>query len=373
MFATWQPEYASHGLATFPVRIVDRDKKPAVRNYLRIGLSASGELAQRFQDATAFGFALGKSSKITVLDVDSKDERILADAMIRHGKSPLVVRSGSGNFQVWFRHNGERRHIRPFRGVPIDILGAGYVVAPPSRGAKGSYEIIEGTLDDLDRLPTLQDFCPTPVSARTPATVPIGRRNDALFRHCMRHARSCDDFEALHDVAVTFAERFEQSPTAVLLPEEIRKVAISAWNYTQQGRNWMGAEHTDFDRSAFPPPSLLADPYLYGLLCWLRDHDDRGRLIMIADALAEILGWSLHQLREARRRAIEGRWVVLIEAPTRTRAARYVWGPSSITHGLRNLEVIRSPTPEREGGSVSSRGWITEANHGGVIDRELGA
>jgi hypothetical protein len=176
-FAQWQPIYAAHGLSTFPVRIEDGDKKPMVRNYLRAGRRYSDRLAQQFPDAQAFGFALGNRTKITVLDCDSNDERILSDAMSRHGKTPLVVRSGSGNYQAWYRHNREGRHIRPDPRLPVDILGGGFVVAPPSHGIKSAYQIIEGSLDDLGRLPTLRNF----VAATNAEVISTGRRNNALL------------------------------------------------------------------------------------------------------------------------------------------------------------------------------------------------
>ena len=90
-----------------------------------------------------------------MLDVDTPDERVLADAMSRCGRSPFVVRSGSGNWQAWYRNSGEGRQIRPDAAVPIDVLGAGYVVAPPSKAANGAYTIVEGTLDDLPTLPSM--------------------------------------------------------------------------------------------------------------------------------------------------------------------------------------------------------------------------
>lgn len=129
VFAQWQPVYADHGIATFPV---NDNKVPAVRNYGRIGINASSSLASRFGSG-ALGFMCGCRSGITVLDVDTADERVLADAIDRHGKTPIVARSGSGHFQAWYRYGGERRLIRPRRDVPIDILGGGFVVAPPSR------------------------------------------------------------------------------------------------------------------------------------------------------------------------------------------------------------------------------------------------
>jgi hypothetical protein len=128
-FREWQPEYAVRGIATFPV---GPDKKPMVRHYGKFGLAGSAQIACKLGAAKAFGFACGKPSGVTVLDVDSKDERILADAISRHGQTPIVIRTGSANYQAWYRHAGERRLIRPRPNVPIDILGAGFVVAPPS-------------------------------------------------------------------------------------------------------------------------------------------------------------------------------------------------------------------------------------------------
>jgi hypothetical protein len=56
-------------------------KKPAVRNYLKMGQRASGQLLPKFGQFDAFGFGLGTASKITVLDVDTRDESIFADAL----------------------------------------------------------------------------------------------------------------------------------------------------------------------------------------------------------------------------------------------------------------------------------------------------
>lgn len=165
LFAEWQPRYAERGIATFPVR----NKRPAVKGYLKAGMRASQEFASKFPGEGAFGLAC-RNSGITVLDVDTPDERVLADAMSEFGPTPFVVRSGSGNHQAWYRHNGERRRVRPDHR-PIDILGDGFVVAPPSIGAKGIYTILTGSLDDLAGLPAMRAVLsrplPSPLSAQT--------------------------------------------------------------------------------------------------------------------------------------------------------------------------------------------------------------
>jgi Bifunctional DNA primase/polymerase, N-terminal len=130
-FREWQPQYAAHRIATFPVRVSNDGKVPAIRGWQRVGLPGSSKLAQKFAGAEALGFCPGRRSGLTMLDIDSSDERVLAEALDRHGQTSIIVRSGSGNFQAWFRNNGEKRLIRPEPDKPIDILGGGFVVAPP--------------------------------------------------------------------------------------------------------------------------------------------------------------------------------------------------------------------------------------------------
>src|SRR5215216_5136377 len=244
VFSDWQPRYAEHGIAIFPVVIDGSRKRPAVKGYLKVGSILSRELALRFPDNDAFGFALGRSNRITVLDVDTPDERVLSDALAKHGASPLIVRSGSGNWQAWYRHGGEGRHVRPWGGEPpIDVLGGGYVVAPPSVGTRGRYEIVQGSLDDLQRLPALQalDFLKSPSKAPTAApeapaaAIRDGERNNSLWRACMRHALRSPNLDTLLDVARSHNEEEFMVPLA---EAEVVRIAGSAWRYTEKGENW---------------------------------------------------------------------------------------------------------------------------------------
>jgi hypothetical protein len=132
-----------------------------------------------------------------VLDVDTTDETVLSDALARHGASPLIVRTGSGKFHAYYRHNGERRRIRPWQELPIDIIGGGVAVAPPSKVLKGDYKIIHGHIDDLDRLPLAkglkdvqQYLHKSNYSDTDTGLVQEGRRNATLWEHCMRNAKS---------------------------------------------------------------------------------------------------------------------------------------------------------------------------------------
>ena len=320
VFQEWQPVYAEHGVATFPV---NDNKVPAVRNYGRIGINASSSLASRFGSA-ALGFMCGRRSGITVLDVDTTDERVLADAVDRHGKTPIVARSGSGHFQAWYRYAGERRLIRPRRDVPIDILGGGYVVAPPSRVAKGSYEFIAGSLDDLESLPTLNDAPPA-----FPADVPAdwgqmrdgNGRNNALFRLLGRSVRNCDDFEQLLDYAQTRnAELGEPMPEM-----EVLKVAKSVWKMQVEGLNRFG------QFGAYVPLDLVrklarSNPDALALYNVLKAENGPNSTFLIANGMADTaIAMKRKVLARARRDLIAQGLVELI-CPARWRQpALYRW------------------------------------------------
>src|SRR5688572_1687188 len=110
-FAEWQPRYAEHGIATFPVEIADGNKRSATKGYLKTGLRGSGQLAIKFPDARSFGFGCGRRNAITIIDMDNTDPAILSEGERLFGCSPLVWRTGGGKFAMAFRHNGESRQI----------------------------------------------------------------------------------------------------------------------------------------------------------------------------------------------------------------------------------------------------------------------
>jgi hypothetical protein len=296
LFSKWQPQYAAHKVATFPVVIEEEERKPAITNYGKVGLPASAKLAskQKFANVNAFGFMTGARSRITVLDVDTKDERILANALDRHGQTPLVVRSGSGKFHAYYRHAGERRSIRPWKGLPIDVIGGGVIVAPPSKSVQGQYEIIQGSLDDIERLPVMRDLAfPRPEGARD------GERSKKLFEHLMRAAHHVDSFDDLLDVGRTFGDNCEPPM------EDARVISTtqSAWGYTQRGQNRFGQHGAWFPLDEIN--RLVDEVDACHLLAFLRAHQGPDSTFMCANGLAEKFGWHRIRLANARRRLIE--------------------------------------------------------------------
>ena len=326
-FARFQAEYAAYGIPTFPVTIADGDKRPAIRNYLNLGLLGSKKLADRFLTHDALGFGVRRAG-LFVLDVDTDDQRVLDEAQRRHGTTPIITRTGSGHFHAWYRHNGEGRWIRPDRDLPIDYLGDGYVVAPPSKGTKGDYSFLKGSLRDLASLPTAIGVEPPmggPGAARGAVefagAVKRGERNSRLLKHCLQHAPHCDGFDAMLDVARTFSAGFE----APLGDSEIARTAQSAWTMQINRRNWCGAGgrvvFTRDEIGSLPPDAL-------SLLGRLRSHH-WGRHFAVANAMAATMpggSWSRNRLRAARRILVASGMIVEIKAPSKLGgAAQYVW------------------------------------------------
>jgi len=351
-FSDWQPEYAAHGIATFPVEVNPDRKKPMVSNYGRFGLPASAGIAKKYPDATAIGFMVGRRTGLSIVDVDTPDERVLVEALDRHGPTPIIVRSGSGNHQAWYRHNDEKRLIRPESDRPIDILGAGFVVAPPSRGIKGDYQFIQGGLDDIDRLPVMRNVAPpiAPTSQYTavqPEVVVEGNRNNQLWRFCMKQAHCCDDFETLLDVARTANEGY-LSP----MPDaEVVKTAKSAWGCTERGDNRVGQIGAWFKKPQ--AQSLARDPYLFALIGWLKAENGPASEFWITNGFAAAhLGWPLDKLQKARNRAIEDGWIELIHPASTGRNAVYCWGPAAKS---------QSPPPPLPARKLGLAQWLKQS------------
>lgn len=307
VFAEWQPRYAERGIATFPVR----EKRPAVSGYLKMGVSASQQLAIKFSNDNSFGLAC-RRNRISVLDIDAPDERLLADALSEFGPSPFIVRSGSGNWQAWYRHNGETRRIRPDPSRPIDILGDGFVVAPPSEVVRGRYSIVEGSLDDLDRLPPMRrPRVPQHDPASTSQRIESGKRNQGLWRACMKAARECPDVSELMRRAIEMNGAMFYEP---LPDEEVLRIVASAWSYELSGSNKLGrAGRVEFDAEEVDD-LVSSDPDAFLLLTVLRRHHARGERFLIANAMHERMGWRRQRLTAVRSR-LEQRGLVREVSP----------------------------------------------------------
>jgi hypothetical protein len=301
-FATLQAAYAARRVATYPLK---GNKTPAVRAYDRIGASYSAQLAMRFPDATAAGFVAGPRNRVTVVDIDSADARLVDECLDRFGPTPLQIRSPSGGRHLYYRHNGETRRIKPLPDV--DILGAGNVVAAGSVVPRGRYEIVLGSLDDLERLPHLAARAAPPAQTRN--HIPEGKRDDTLFRLLLREARHCDDFETLLDVGRTL----NMNCVPPLEDNHVISKVKSAWNYETTGRNWVGCKA----RASTDREEILAfsrDPAAALLLSLLRvSHPVIGTRFAVDQVkTAELLGWSRATLISRIRYLIENCRLIIV-------------------------------------------------------------
>lgn len=334
LFADWQPRYADAGIPTFPVA----GKRPSVSRYLKVGSDISRQYAMRFPDAEAFGFACHRA-RLAIVDVDTPDERVLADALDRFGPTPVVVRSGSGNHQLWYKHNGEGRRIRPDPAKPIDVLGAGFVVAPPSQGSRSPYQFIAGDLASLSALPVMRSPVEQPAAPAPDLvagdTANLGQRNDALWRACMRCARGAADLEAV----LAFAGQFNRSSLAEPLPAgEVVHIAASAWRYQVEGKNRFGAEQhvrtvarSTFDRLA----ESKCGPDALFLLNLLQLHHWARPDFVVANAMAGSMpggAWTPKRFAAARSLLVASGALIVVKPALRHAPASYRFGSSSARH-----------------------------------------
>jgi Bifunctional DNA primase/polymerase, N-terminal len=316
VFSEWQPRYLAAQIATFPVLIDEKGKRPLVKGWTRLGTNFSSDLARRPQFADCNGIAFRANRpygpKITICDIDVADDSEVDKAIERHGSTKIIVRTASGKYHLWYRYNGEKRLVRPWgKNVPIDILGDGMVVAPPSVGPKGGYEFIKGGLEDLERLPPMRGIddlkkAKTTAQAEVPKreasealkrAVREGERNEYLFRACLKHAIQCYAVHHLMEFAMTLNATFDPP----LSDSEAMGCALHAWQLNDRGRNF-------YQCQGFALPGDVADKLdrhsaggdamrlLYRLerAHWNRDQ------FCLSQSFAKQLGWTLNRYRRAR-------------------------------------------------------------------------
>ena len=302
------------------------DKAPLVKNPQKFGPDTSAEIVNKFSKASAFGYYCGKRNGITVLDVDTTDERVLSDAMNRHGQTPIVVRSGSGKFHALYRYNNERRRVRAWDGLPIDLLGAGLAIAPPSVVAKGQYQIIQGHLDDLDRLPIMRELEDRLYVDRSsnlgprPQKQGEGRNND-LWKRAMREAHHTDNYEQFLDRVETLNQEYLEP----MQQAEVTKIAKSAWGITERGDNRFG-RHGGYAPLELVQTLAPVSPDALALYITLRAHNGPDSVFPIANAMADsIIGLGWRRFAVARKTIIEQGLVIQVTPQTRHKPAFYRW------------------------------------------------
>jgi hypothetical protein len=301
-------------------------------------------------------------------------------------KPPRHISTPPGHFTAWYRFNGERRRIRPWKkeGLPIDLCGfGGLIKAPPSHARNGCYAFVQGSLDDVPHLPTLRGlrpdmyvpghelpFVPDGVydhdlgvydDGRTasdlPTHIPEGTRNQALYRFALGNVRQCGSRQALADVMRGFIdEHGDPNASHPVTDGEIRNVADWAWNKDRSGQNYLAGDQR---RGLCGLPQhevnrmLLEDPDALNLLVFLDNNNGRDAIFMIANGLAEgphrKLPLTRKALADARDRLLELGIVRMVRGHCgghRPQAALYRW---VVRDGSNNVP-LRARAERRGGG-----------------------
>lgn len=318
VFAQNACEYADRGLAAFPVDT--RHKRPAVKGWQ----SATPQHARNWAKSTrlgsnnGLGIVMGKQSCVTEIDVDAVGEAWLAAAVQRFGETPISIITASGKSKLWYRHNGEGRMIRPFEGLPIDVLGAGFTIAPPSwrEDLGASYEFRTGSLSDIANLPTIPSEALETTSFQVAEGVQAGQRNQSLWRWCMAQARHCDDAAALIDTAATWASAFPIPLSA----GEIERCAKSAWKYESTGRNFLGLKKPQLSEGDFIMDTLIDHPEAFALYQFFqRWHGSRSSFAIAPTAMSAAGSppWPRRRIERARDVLLERGYLEELAAPAK--------------------------------------------------------
>ena len=295
IFSMWQPRYAERGVPTFPV---DETKKPRIRSWQSVGLKGSAELANKFDDANALGYVTGRRSNVTVLDIDTTEENIAADAIQRHGQPAIITRTASGKFHHLYRYNGERRRIRPWSELPIDLLGDnGYALAAPSKTATGSRRVRPSG-------PVLKSCLYVPVGDRwrilSLAARGIARKSASIVAAgASSGLRKRSGGGASLDRMMEIARDVNQQFKEPLMDTEVVKVAASAWQHDAAGLNFFTRPRIMLDHDIF---DVLGGANPDALLVLLRQERYHGGndTFALANAMASSMAWGLPRWQRAR-------------------------------------------------------------------------
>jgi len=319
-FAQWQPRYAEHHVATFPAEILPERKKPKVSHADRVGLPYSAQLALRFPEADAFAFYAGPRSGITVVDLDTSDESMVADAFAMYGPTPFVVRTPSRKgFHLYYRHSGEPRRVR--HGASLDMLGGGIVIAPPSQAPAGRYQIIAGTLEDLDHLPRLrQDNKLDEQTRSTDELIHEGKRHDELKDRLAEEVWHTDDFDSFLDRAMTIGTMHMVPPIGT---EEVTDLAKWYWERKAKGQLWRrGHRHWTEDAADL----ARVDRDAGAVLTVLRvEHPGENHRFVVANAMAKMLRMDRKRFAAKRDKLQAMGLIRLVKPATITEPALYRW------------------------------------------------
>jgi Bifunctional DNA primase/polymerase, N-terminal len=332
-FADAAPAWAAAGIVPLPV--YPDGKKTMVKQPEAFGRPAAMGLAAKPRYAAAnLGFMCGNHNHLTVVDIDSPSDAELEHALTTYGDSPIIVSTPSGGRHVYYAHNDEPRGVRLDKRHPIDMLGGGLCVAPPSIRPSGtSYAWLRGGLADIanGNLPKIRggavqktrDIERLPVGPR----VPIGQRNVQLFRYCNSVVGCCDDLDQLIDAARTWSD----SKCAEPLPDaEIVATAYKVFKF-QGGRKRVMQNIVEAPFYS----ALIANLPALALYSYLSAENGPAAQFMVADGLGPARGWPRRFVPEARKALLGMGAIKCVRYPRKGVPALYRWNLAPLSPPMR--------------------------------------
>lgn len=351
IFGHHAPVYADAGLPTFPVDT--RAKKPRVKRWQETTLRHSRAWARspELGAADGLGLLMGKRSGIVEIDVDAVGTAWVGAALDHFGDTPVVIQTASRKHKLWYTHNREGRHIRPFNDWPIDVLGEGFSICPPSArdDLETAYRFLHGSLADLDGLPMIREGAFDLRPTRAAEGVLPGMRNNAAWRYAMAMARHCDDVEQLFDDVVTWATAM---PDPLPL-SELEKCARSAWRYEATGRNFLGLRKPQFSLEDVLMDQLLDQPEAFVLYQMFRRwHGNRQHFAIAPRAMSEAGSppWSRRRIAMARDVLIERKLIEEVRSPSKEKRQAGLYRLSDRLPTSGHNHYTPAPPTQRPGG-----------------------
>jgi hypothetical protein len=330
-FADAAPAWVAAGIVPLPV--YPDGKKTMVKQPEAFGRPAAMGLAAKPRYAAAnLGFMCGSHNHLTVVDVDSPADAELQHALETYGDSPIIVSTPSGGRHVYYAHNDEPRSVRLDRCHPIDMLGGGLVVAPPSVRPSGtSYAWLRGGLADIanGNLPKIRSGAvqnPRDIE-RLGARVSKGERNVQLFRYCNSVVGCCDDLDQLIDAARTWSDSKCVEPLA---DAEIVATAYKVFKF-QGGRKRVMQNIVEAPFYS----ALIANLPALALYSYLSAENGPAAEFMVADGLGPARGWPRRFVPEARKALLGMGAIKCVRYPRKGVPALYRWNLAPLSPPMR--------------------------------------
>jgi hypothetical protein len=234
-FRTHAEKYLEMDLSVFPCG-KDDGKKPLVTwKSFQAKFPSQKAIYNWYDDFPDANVAIvtGKLSNLTVVDCDNPDIS-QADLLKDYGDTPLIARTPSGGYHLYYAYNGESNTQDKIQKIDIKGQG-GYVVAPPSinRVKNTPYQFIAGDIWEIKKLPKMVK------SALKKSVFSVGERNKTLFNYLKKQAPECSSYEALQIIGFNFNQ---QKLSPALTQDEVVRTVKSIWSYKEEGRLFNAGE-----------------------------------------------------------------------------------------------------------------------------------